>query len=185
LWPQRCAGLVSVNGYQIQDIASAGKPISPEREAGFWYFYYFLTERGRAGLRANRREIAKVIWRRNSPLWSFDDAVLDRAVEAFTNPDYVEVVLHSYRHRLGYAQGDPRYADLERRLAELPPITVPTVTLDGLSDGNFPAGDGTSDGMHFTGTRRHHQIPRAGHNLPQEAPEAFAAAVLEVGRLPM
>ena len=180
LWPQRCCGLVSVNGYLIQDIAASGAPIRPDLEAGFWYFYYFLTERGRAGLTANRREIARVIWQRNSPAWSFDDALLDRAAEAFQNPDYVEVVLHSYRHRLGLADGDPRYAELEERLASLPPIPVPAVTLDGLADGNFPATDGTAAATHFTGQRQHHQVPRAGHNLPQEAPEAFAAAVLEV-----
>jgi pimeloyl-ACP methyl ester carboxylesterase len=180
LWPQRCAGLVSVNGYLIQDVAASGAPVAPELEAGFWYFWYFLTERGRAGLAANRREIARVIWRRNSPAWSFDDAVLDRAAEAFDNPDYVDVVLHSYRHRLGYADGDQRYAELERQLAVLPPIPVPTVTLDGLADGNFPATDGSAGAAHFTGPRHHHQVQPAGHNLPQEAPEAFAAAVLEV-----
>jgi pimeloyl-ACP methyl ester carboxylesterase len=180
LWPERCCGLVSVNGYLIQDVAASGTPIRPDLEAGFWYFYYFLTERGRAGLTANRREIADVIWRRNSPAWSFDDAVLDRAAEAFENPDYVEVVLHSYRHRLGHADGDLRYADIEQRLALLPPIPVAAVTLDGLADGNFPATDGTAGAPHFTGPRNHHQVPRAGHNLPQEAPEAFAAAVLEV-----
>ena len=179
LWPERCSAVVSVNGYLVQDIAGAQEPISPEREAGFWYFYYFLTERGRAGLSAHRRQLAEVIWRRNSPAWSFDEAVLDRAAAAFDNVDYVDVVVHSYRHRLGRAEGDPRYTDLERRLAVLPPVSVPAVTLDGLSDGNFPAGDGTGDAKHFTGPRRHHQIPRAGHNLPQEAPEAFAAAVLE------
>jgi pimeloyl-ACP methyl ester carboxylesterase len=180
LWPQRCTGLVSVNSYLVQDLAAAGTPIRPDLEAGFWYFYYFLTERGRAGLTAHRREIARVIWRRNSPAWSFDDAVLDRAAEAFENPDYVEVVLHSYRHRLGHADGDPRYAHLEAQLAELPPIGVPAVTLDGLADGNFPATDGTPSAVHFTGPRHHHQVPLAGHNLPQEAPEAFAAAVLQV-----
>ena len=179
LWPQRCTGLVCVNGYLIQDIAASGTPIAPELEAGFWYFWYFLTERGRAGLTANRREIARVIWRRNSPAWSFDDATLDRAARAFDNPDYVEVVLHSYRHRLGHVHGDPRYADLEQQLAGLPPIAVPAVTLDGLADGNFPATDGTSGAAHFTGPRHHHQVELAGHNLPQEAPEAFAAAVLE------
>src|SRR5215207_8126985 len=121
LWPERCTGIVSVNNYLIQDISSAMTPIRPDLEAGFWYFYYFLTERGRAGLTANRREIARVIWTRNSPAWGFDDATLERAAEAFENPDYVDVVLHSYRHRLGQAPGDPRYDDLERRLATLPP----------------------------------------------------------------
>jgi pimeloyl-ACP methyl ester carboxylesterase len=179
LWPERCTGLVSVNGYLIQDIAVAAEPLRPELEAGFWYFFYFLTERGRAGLTANRRDIARVIWTRNSPAWSFDDAQLNRAAAAFDNPDYVEVVLHSYRHRLAAADGDPRYAELEQKLATLPPIAVPAVTLDGQADGNFPATDGTAGAAHFTGPRRHHQVPLAGHNLPQEAPEAFAAAVLE------
>lgn len=183
LWPERVVGLVSVNGYLIQDIAIAERPIRPDLEAGFWYFYYFLTERGRAGLRANRREIAEVIWRRNSPEWHFLQSQLDLASEAFMNPDYVEVVIHSYRHRLGRADGALEYADIESRLALLPPITVPTVTLDGLADGNFPATDGTRDIDRFVGPRRHHQVPLAGHNLPQEAPAAFVDAVLEVAEL--
>jgi pimeloyl-ACP methyl ester carboxylesterase len=183
LWPDRCAGLVSVNGYLVQDIAAAATPLRPDLEAGFWYFFYFLTERGRAGLTANRREIARVIWTRNSPDWVWDDDQLDRAAEAFENPDYVDVVLHSYRHRLGAAPGDPRYGDAEKRLADLPPVSVPAVTLDGQADGNFPATDGSAGAAHFTGTRVHHQVPHAGHNLPQEAPGAFAAAVLEVEAL--
>jgi pimeloyl-ACP methyl ester carboxylesterase len=183
LWPERCAGLVSVNGYLVQDISVAGRPLRPDLEAGFWYFFYFLTERGRAGLTANRREIARVIWTRNSPDWVFDEAQLERAAEAFANPDYVDVVLHSYRHRLGFADGDPRYDDLEKRLAELPAVPVPAVTLDGQADGNFPATDGSAGAVHFTGPRVHHQVPHAGHNLPQEAPEAFADAVLEVSTL--
>lgn len=183
LWPERCGGVVSVNGYLVQDIAASAVPIRPDLEAGFWYFYYFLTERGRAGLTANRREIARVIWTRNSPAWSFDEATLERAAEAFDNPDYVEVVLHSYRHRLGQAPGDPRYDELERRLGRLPPVAVPAVTLDGLADGNFPGTDGSGGAAHFTGPRVHHQVPLAGHNLPQEAPDAFAAAVLEVASL--
>ncbi|MGK5442708.1 alpha/beta fold hydrolase [Micromonospora sp. URMC 105] len=180
LWPERCAGLVSVNSYQILDIAAAGKPLRPELEAGFWYFFYFTTDRGRAGLAAHRRDIARVIWTRNSPRWRFDDAVLDRSAESFDNPDYVDVVVHGYRHRLGLADGDPRYADIESRLAGLPPVRVPAVTLDGTADGNFPATDGSPTARYFAGPRRHHQVPDAGHNLPQEAPEAFAAAVREV-----
>jgi pimeloyl-ACP methyl ester carboxylesterase len=183
LRPERCTGLVSVNGYLVQDISAATTPIRPDLEAGFWYFFYFLTERGRAGLTAHRREIARVIWTRNSPEWSWDEPVLDRAAEAFDNPDWVEVVLHSYRHRLGAAPGDPRYQELEDRLAALPPVTVPAVTLDGLADGNFPATDGSPSAHRFTGPRVHHQVPRAGHNLPQEAPAAFADAVLEAARL--
>ena len=183
LWPERCAGLVSVNSYLIQDISAAMTPIRPDLEAGLWYFYYFLTERGRAGLTTSRREIAKVIWTRNSPRWPFDDATLGRAAEAFDNPDYVDVVIHSYRHRLGLAPGYPPYDEAERALAAQPAITVPAVTLDGLADGNFPATDGRASAHHFTGPRVHHQVPDAGHNLPQEAPDAFAGAILEVARL--
>jgi pimeloyl-ACP methyl ester carboxylesterase len=183
LWPQRVTGLVSVNGYLIQDIAAAVRPIRPDLEAGFWYFYYFLTERGRAGLTTHRREIAEVIWRRNSPAWDFDQETLDRAAEAFANPDYVDVVLHSYRHRLGHVPGDPRYEDLERALALRPSIRVPTVSLEGEADGNFPVSVDVPDTDVFTGPRRHERVPRAGHNLPQEAPEAFARAVLSVTQL--
>jgi pimeloyl-ACP methyl ester carboxylesterase len=178
--PERVTGLVSVNGYLIQDIAASGHPIQPELEAGFWYFYYFLTERGRAGLTADRRGIAEVIWRRNSPAWPFDRATLDRTAESFENPDYVEVVLHSYRHRLGHTPGAPEYDELERALSLTPAITVPTVTLEGEADGNFPVRDGLPDAARFTGPRLHHRVPAAGHNLPQEAPAAFARAVHEV-----
>ena len=183
LWPERCAGIISVNSYLIQDISSAMTPIRPDLEAGLWYFYYFLTERGRAGLAAHRTEIARVIWLRNSPDWQFDDATLQRAAVAFDNPDYVDVVLHSYRHRLGSAPGYPVYDDLEKKLALQPAITVPAVTLDGLADGNFPATDGSASARHFTGPRVHHQVPNAGHNLPQEAPDAFANAILELAHL--
>lgn len=179
LWPERCTALVSVNGYLIQDIAAAATPIRPDLEAGFWYFWYFATARSEAGLRANARDIADVIWRRNSPSWSYGEAMLDRAAEAFANRDYVDIVLQSYRHRLGLSAGNPAYADLQAQLSTLPPITVPAVTLDGLSDGNFPATDGRASATHFTGPRIHRQVPSAGHNLPQEAPEAFAQAVTE------
>jgi pimeloyl-ACP methyl ester carboxylesterase len=183
LWPERCTGIVSVNNYLIQDIGSAMTPIRPDLEAGLWYFYYFLTERGRAGLTANRRDIAKVIWTRNSPNWRFDDATLERAAQAFDNPDYVDVVIHSYRHRLGFAPSYPPYDEIEEKLAAQPPITVPAVTLDGLADGNFPATDGGSSARHFTGPRVHHQVPNAGHNLPQESPAAFTDAILELESL--
>ena len=184
LWPERCAGLVSVNSHLIQDTFSAAMtPIRPELEAGFWFFYYFLTERGRAGLTANRREIARVIWTRNSPKWRFDDATLERPALAFDNPDHVDVLSHSYRHRLGLAPGYAPYQELEERLTQQPVIPVPTVTLDGLADGNFPASDGAASAGHFTGPRVYYQVPDAGHNLPQEAPEAFADAVLEVAKL--
>jgi len=183
LHPERVIGLVTVNGYLIQDIRAAMHPLRPDLEAGFWYFFYFLTERGRAGLAANRREIAEVIWRRNSPKWTFDVTDLDRAAEAFTNPDYVDIVIHSYRHRLGQAAGAPDYAEAEAALAIAPAITVPAVTLDGTADGNFPATDGSPSAAHFTGPRLHRQIPDAGHNLPQEAPGAFVTAIQDVSRL--
>jgi pimeloyl-ACP methyl ester carboxylesterase len=180
LWPQRCAGLVSVNGYLIHDLATATTPLPPELEAGLWYFFYFAAERGRRGLAANRRDLARVIWTRNSPNWPFDDATLDRAAQAFDNPDWVEVVIHSYRHRLGLAPGHPPYDDIEQRLAGQPTLTVPAVTLDGQADGNFAATDGTAQAAHFTGPRSHRQVPNAGHNLPQETPQAFAQAVLDL-----
>ncbi|MEU5144497.1 alpha/beta hydrolase [Streptomyces sp. NPDC021139] len=180
LWPERVLGLVSVNGYLIQDIGAATRPLPPEREAGFWYFYYFLTERGRTGLAADPREVARIIWERNSPEWAFHARDLDRTARAFANPDYTDVVVHSYRHRLGFAPGADAYANLEARLAGLPPIPVPTVTLDGLADGNFPATDGSATARYFTGPRLHRKVAGAGHNLPQERPEAFAAAVCDV-----
>jgi pimeloyl-ACP methyl ester carboxylesterase len=180
LWPNRCAGLVSVNGYLIQDIAKAMIPAKPEREVAIWYQYYFQTERGRAGLTAGRREIAKILWKQWSPNWQFDEATFERTAVAHDNPDYIEVVIHSYRHRFGLAGGDPQYAELQRRLAALPAISVPTITLDGDADGVTPATDGTASAANFTGRRTHHVIPRAGHNLPQEEPEAFARAVMEL-----
>jgi pimeloyl-ACP methyl ester carboxylesterase len=180
LWPDRCTGLVSVNGYLVQDIAKAMIPAKPEREVPLWYQYYFQVERGRAGLAANRREIARILWQQWSPNWHFDDATFERTAAAFDNPDYVDVVIHSYRHRFGLADGDPHYADLQRRLAALPVMTVPAITLDGDADGVAPATDGTASAPKFSGRRSHHVIPHAGHNLPQEEPEAFAGAVMEL-----
>lgn len=180
LWPERCTGLVSLNSYNIQDIARAMVPASAEREVALWYQYYFQLERGRAGLAANRREIAKILWRQWSPNWAFDDATFERSAAAFDNPDYVDVVIHSYRHRYGLAEGDPQYAGVEQRLAAQPVISVPSITLDGAGDGVFPANDGSATAAKFTGPRSHRVIPRAGHNLPQEEPQAFAAAVMEL-----
>ncbi|GFE81834.1 hydrolase [Steroidobacter agaridevorans] len=180
LWPERCSGLVSVNSYLIQDIANAGKPLSPAVESGLWYQYYFQTERGRAGLIANRREIAKTLWTRNSPNWHFDAATLARHAAAFDNSDYVDVVIHSYRHRLGLAPGYAQYEAVEKRLAALPAIAVPTITLDGAADGVVPATDGTASAKKFTGPRSHRIVAGAGHNLPEEAPNEFAAAVWEL-----
>ncbi len=180
LWPDRCIGLVSVNGYLIQDIAKAMIPVKPEREVPLWYQYYFQLERGRAGLAANRRDIARILWQQWSPNWQFDDGCFERTAAAYDNPDYVDVVIHSYRHRFGLADGDPRYADIQRRLAALPAVTVPAITLDGEGDGVAAATDGTAQATRFPARRIHRVIPRAGHNLPQEAPEAFAAAVMEL-----
>jgi pimeloyl-ACP methyl ester carboxylesterase len=180
LWPERCIGLVSVNSYLIQDIANALVPVQPEREVALWYQWYFQIERGRAGLAANHRAITKILWQQWSPNWTFDDATLERTSRAHDNPDFVDVVIHSYRHRYGLAAGDPRYTDIQRRLAALPPITVPAITLDGDADGVIPATDGRASAAKFTGPRTHRLIPRAGHNLPQEEPEAFAAAVMEL-----
>jgi pimeloyl-ACP methyl ester carboxylesterase len=180
LWPERCIGLVSANGYLIQDIANAMVPAPPAREVPLWYQYYFQLERGRAGLTAHRREIAKILWQQWSPNWLFDDATFERTAIAHDNSDYVDVVIHSYRHRFGLADGDPQYAGLQRRLAELPAITVPTITLDGAADGVVAATDGNASAAKFTGRRTHRVVPQAGHNLPQEAPDVFAAAVMEL-----
>ncbi|MEA2862557.1 MAG: hypothetical protein QOC84_513 [Bradyrhizobium sp.] len=180
LWPERSAGLVSVNGYLIQDIAKAMVPLKPERECPLWYQYYFQLERGQAGLAVHRRGIARMLWQQWSPNWQFDDATFARTAEAHDNLDYVDVVIHSYRHRFGLADGDPQYADLQRRLAALPPIAVPAITLDGGADGVIPATDGSASASKFVARRAHRVIPGAGHNLPQEEPEAFAAAVMEL-----
>jgi pimeloyl-ACP methyl ester carboxylesterase len=183
LWPERCVGLVSVNGYLIQDIARAMVPARPPREVAYWYQYYFQLERGRAGLAANRQEIAKILWKQWSPSWQFDEATFARSASAFDNPDFVDVVIHSYRHRYGLAEGDPKYAELERRLAAQPVITVPAITLDGDADGVAPPTDGAASAAKFSNRRAHRVIPHAGHNLPQETPEAFADAVIELVKI--
>ena len=186
LWPERCAGLVSVNegGYLIEDIAAAANPLRPALEAGLWFFFYFATERGRRGLTANRRDMARLIWTQLSPSWHFDDATFDRTARAFDNDDFVEVVIHFFRYRIGQLPGYAPYEDFEKQLATQPPITVPAITLDGQAGGpNFPATDGTASADHFTGPRTHRQVPGAGHNLPQEAPQAFAEAVLDLTSL--
>ncbi|WP_395676479.1 alpha/beta fold hydrolase [Inquilinus sp.] len=181
LWPERARGLVSVNGYNIQNIAKSGEPASPEAELRYWYQYYFHGERGRLGLERNRRELCRLLWRLWSPEWRFDDATYDRSAAAFDNPDFVEVVIHSYRHRYALADGDPAVAAVERRLAAQPPITVPTVTLDGDADGVMAIGGTAGHARHFTGRHEHRVIrPGIGHNLPQEAPAAFADALLTV-----
>jgi pimeloyl-ACP methyl ester carboxylesterase len=180
LWPERCTGLVSVNDYLIQDIAHAGAPLPAKIEWAIWTQFYFATERGRAGLAANRDDIARLLWTNESPTWHFDDATFRRSAASFDSPDYVDVVIHSYRHRLGLAAGYPQYADVEAKLAALPVITVPTVTLDGEANAIIPATDGRSSAARFSGKRIHHRVANAGHALPQQAPKVFADAVMEV-----
>ncbi|HJU14993.1 MAG TPA: alpha/beta hydrolase [Stellaceae bacterium] len=180
LWPERVGGLVSVNGYNIQNIARSGEPISPENEHRLWYQYYFHGERGRAGLARNRHAFCKLLWRLWSPRWAFDDDTYERTAASFDNPDFVDVVIQSYRHRFALAEGDPAYEEIERRLAALTPIAVPTITLDGDADGVTRIGGAAGHKSRFTGRHEHRVVAGAGHNLPQEAPQAFAEAVLAV-----
>jgi pimeloyl-ACP methyl ester carboxylesterase len=180
LWPHRCAGLVSCNAYNIQDIARAMQPDSPENERALWYQYYFHAERGRAGLAHDRRALCRLLWRTWSPTWAFDDATFARSAPAFDNPDFVDVVIHSYRHRFGLVPGDPAFADVERRLAAQPAIEVPALTFDGADDGVRPPAPAAQHAHRFSGPRTHEIVPGVGHNLPQEAPERFARAVLEL-----
>jgi len=180
LWPQRCAGLVSLNSYNIQAIARAMEPDTADNEHRLWYQYYFHCERGRAGLARDRRGIARLLWQLWSPTWRFDDATFERSAAAFDNPDFVEVVIHSYRHRFGLVPGDPACAGIEERLARQPIITVPSITFDGTDDGVRGPADTAAHAHQFGGRRSHRIVPGAGHNLPQEAPRAFADAVLEL-----
>jgi pimeloyl-ACP methyl ester carboxylesterase len=182
LWPERVLGLVSANGYNIQDIAGSTKPASAEQEHRLWYQYYFHTERGRAGLEANRHEFCRFIWQLWSPDWRFDDATYDRTAASFDNPDFVDVVIHSYRHRFGYADGDPSLEAIERALAAKPRISVPTIVLHGDGSGLSPPESSLKHAAYFTGPYQRRVIPTAGHNLPQEAPDAFTDAVLELVR---
>jgi len=180
LWPERCTGLVSFNSYKVQAIAHADEPGPPENEFRYWYQWYFHTERGRAGLAQNRRELCRLLWRLWSPTWAFDDATWERTAPAFDNPDFVDIVIHSYRHRYGKAAGDPAYADLQAALAKMPEIRVPSITFDGEDDGVMAPAGTADQGHHFTGPRTHHTLPGVGHNMPQEAPRVFADAVLEL-----
>jgi len=181
LWPERCLGLLSVNGYIMTNLPANKHPLPAKVEHGWWYQYYFATERGREGLEANRRDIARILWTTNSPKWNYDDATFERTAASFDNPDYVDIVIHNYRWRLSLAEGLPQYAEWEKRLATLPTIGVPTITMDGDSDGVVPATDGKAYASKFTGPRSH-RIVSAGHNVPQEAPQAFADAVLALAR---
>ncbi|HTR15208.1 MAG TPA: alpha/beta hydrolase [Roseiarcus sp.] len=176
LWPERTVALVSGNSYNIQNIARAMEPAPPTEEAAFWYQYYFHSERGRRGLAQNRRDIARLLWRQWSPNWDFDEAAFERAARSFDNPDFVEVVIHSYRHRYGLVAGDPAYAETEGRLAKQPPISVPAITIDGEAAGVNPGTAHHAD--KFTGPHEHRVFKGAGHNLPQERPREWAQAVI-------
>ncbi len=180
LWPERCKALVSVSGYLIGNQESGKMPLPPKAELQWWYQYYFATERGRAGYTKYRHDFAKLIWQIASPKWSFDDATFDRSAAALDNPDQVSVVIHNYRWRLGLAEGEAKYDDLEKRLAEAPVIGVPTITLEGDANG-APHPEPASYRNKFSGKYAHRTIDGGiGHNLPQEAPQAFAQAVIDV-----
>jgi pimeloyl-ACP methyl ester carboxylesterase len=177
LWPDRVEALVSANSYNIQNIARSLEPASPAEEASFWYQYYFHSERGRRGLERDRAGIARQLWRMWSPNWEFDEETFERTAAAFDNPDFVEIVIHSYRHRFGLVPGDPAYAVIETRLGAQPRILVPSVTIDGDADG-VDAGTSRHAGK-FGGPHEHRVFHRAGHNLPQERPREWARAVLD------
>ena len=179
VWPERCSGLVSVSGYLIVNLEANQQPLPPKAELGWWYQYYFATERGRRGYSENRREFNKLIWQIASPKWDFDDATYDRTAASFDNPDHVEIVIHNYRWRLSLADGERQYDELEARLFEGPVITVPTITIGSDFDG--ANADGHAYAQRFSGPYSHRVLDGIGHNVPQEAPEAFADAILEVG----
>ena len=180
LWPERCKALVSVSGYLIGSRETNKMPLPPAAELQWWYQFYFATDRGRAGYDKYRREFSKLIWQLASPKWNFSDVTFDRSAASFDNPDHVSIVIHNYRWRLGLAEGESKYDDLERRLAEGPVITVPTITLEGDANGAFHP-DPSAYAKKFSGKYAHRLINGGiGHNLPQEAPRAFADAVIEV-----
>jgi pimeloyl-ACP methyl ester carboxylesterase len=180
LWPERCKALVSVSGYLIGSPEANKMPLPPKAELQWWYQYYFATERGRAGYEEYRHDFAKLIWQIASPKWDFDDATFDRSAASLENPDHIDIVIHNYRWRLGLAEGESKYDDLEKQLAEGPLISVPTITLEGDANG-APHPDASSYAKKFSGKYAHRVIEGGvGHNLPQEAPQAFAEAVVEV-----
>ena len=182
LWPEHCKALVSVSGYLMTNLEAGKRPLPPKAEHDWWYQYYFATERGRAGYDEYRRDFAKLIWETASPKWNFDAATFDRSAASFDNPDYISIVIHNYRWRLSLAAGEPQYDDLEKRLAANPVISVPTITLEGDANG-APHPDPSSYRNKFSGKYMHRTINGGiGHNLPQEAPQAFAQAVIDVDR---
>jgi pimeloyl-ACP methyl ester carboxylesterase len=183
LWPERCNALVSVSGYLIGNQEAGKAPLAPKDEYQWWYQYYFATERGRMGYDKYRRDFAKLIWRLASPKWNFDDSTFQRSAAAFDNADHVSIVIHNYRWRLGLAEGESHYGDFEKRLAAGPIITVPTITLEGDANG-APHPEPVSYARRFSGKYTHRTIDGGiGHNLPQEAPQAFAQAVMDVDKL--
>lgn len=180
LWPERCRALVSISGYLIGNQETGRRPLPPEAEREWWYQYYFATERGRTGYDRYRHDFAKLIWRTASPAWEFDDATFDRSAVALQNRDHVAIVVHNYRWRLGLAKGEPQYEELEKRLAQAPLISVPTITLEGDANG-APHPEPSTYASKFSGSYSHRTIEGGvGHNLPQEAPDAFAQAVIDV-----
>jgi pimeloyl-ACP methyl ester carboxylesterase len=183
LWPERCKAMVSVSGYLIGSPESGKMPLPPKAELQWWYQFYFATERGRAGYDKYRHDFSKLIWQIASPKWNFDDATFDRSAASFENPDHVAIVIHNYRWRLGLADGERKFDDLEKRLAESPVITVPTITMEGDANG-APHPEPSSYARKFSGRYAHRTITGGiGHNLPQEAPQAFAEAVVEVSEI--
>src|SRR5215468_10462215 len=180
LWPARVRCLVSCTGYNIQNIAASGEPASAAHEHRLWYQYYFHTERGRAGLTRNRRDICRLLWTLWSPEWKFDEATFEKTAVSFDNPDFVDVVIQSYRHRYGYAPGDPALVGIEAKLAKQPTITVPTINLHGRHSGISPASDRDGQAKFFTGGYERRLLPGIGHNVPQEAPDAMVAALRDL-----
>lgn len=183
LWPERVRGLVSCGtGYNIQDISRAVHPVAPEEEYRYWYQYYFHSARGRSGLTQNRNELCQLIWRLWSPTWNFDDLTFAQSSKAFENPDFVDIVIHSYRHRFGGIPGDPALDEIEKRLAAQPDITVPCIVLQSGADGvEGPPSVVDSHAGHFKGVYERRIVPGVGHNFPQEAPDAFIDAVIALG----
>jgi pimeloyl-ACP methyl ester carboxylesterase len=180
LWPERVKGLVSVSGYLIGNQEAGRMPLPPKAELEWWYQFYFATERGRLGYEKYRNDFAKLIWRLASPQWNFDDATFARSAAAFDNPDHVAIVIHNYRWRLGLAEGEAKYDEFEKRLAAAPFITVPTITMEGDANG-APHPDASAYAGKFSGKYEHRLITGGiGHNLPQEAPEAFAQAIMDI-----
>jgi pimeloyl-ACP methyl ester carboxylesterase len=182
LWPERVAGLVTQGGYNLQNIPASVHPASPDQEHRLWYQYYFHTERGRAGLAANRQEFCRLLWRLWSPTWTFSEETFARSASAFDNPDFVDVVIHSYRHRYGYVAGDAAYEAIEADLLEQPAIGVPTIAIYGADDGVNALPPTGRPAAHFTGPFERRDVSGAGHNVPQENPQAFARAIQDVLR---